>query len=540
MKIVKNNKLLIILIALYSLAIFSVIAWGIPSQARPFTYNMDEWHQMSAVRALFSHGTPNVPGAAHGSIFQFFLSGVYLIPFVVFGLVNPFAIHSSISNLAMQEKLFIVLRSNTLLFGVLSIIVLAIIAKKHLNSNSVLTALLFVCTPIWLTLSSNFKYDIALIFWILLSTLAILNYIKSPTLKNYIISAIPCALAFATKVSAVPMLAIYIASFFIFTPHWQKKYKHLVWGVAVFLAIFVVFGIPDLFFRWSDYMEYLSSNLVSSVKADSNYILGVPNKWIYIFFIGFPMIFGHIFYFLFFIAFVYWLIKIIRWLYFKKYADHKGEIFIFFSLIIFILSLTSLGLGATGNRVLVILPFLGLLSAKFIINVLKTNRYKTYLSIFIGILIFLQFCESSVVIYAKYGKSVLQQSSSWIVGNISKGTTIGIENIPIYQSLPDIVLREYYLKATDKLAKISYEYEIVSATSKKLPKVVIISDRYLDEKFEKKSPKKDLLDRLKKENYKVTEEFRPNLQLYKLFHNDLDYYLSGLNFVFPVTIYERS
>lgn len=518
----------------------SIISWGVPSEARPFTYNMDEWHQLSAVRALFKYGTPNVPGAAHGPVFQFLLSGIYLIPFTVLGLVNPFIIHSSIDNLIMQGRLFVILRSNTLLFGTLSIIVLSIIAKKYLKTNSLIAALLFMGTPVWLTLSSYFKYDIALIFWILLSVLALLHYAKHPTLKNFIISAIPCALSFATKVSAVPMLAIYIAGYFWFTPVNLKKYKHLALGVAVFLAISIVFGIPDLIFRWNDYSEYLFSNLVSSVQADSNFLLGVANMWIYIFFVAFPIIFGHIFYLLFVVAFIYWLVKIIKWFYFKKSTDHKNEIFLFFLLIIFLVSLIPLGLGALGNRSLVLLPFLGLLSAKFITNMLMFSKHKIYLVILAGVLILLQFYKSSVVIYAKYSKNVLQKSSEWIVKNIPKRTVIGIENIPIYQNLPDIVLREYYLNASDEHARTNYKYEVVDKSLKELPKIVIITNRYLDDKYLIKSPKKELIRRLKSENYKIINEFIPDRQLYKLFSNDRDYYLSGLNFVFPVTIYERS
>lgn len=539
LQIIKNNKILIFLIALYALAMFSIISWGVPNESRPFTYNMDEWHQMSSVRALFKYGTPNIPGAAHGSIFQFFLSGAYLVPFVIFGIVNPFAIHSSIDNLAMQEKLFIVLRSNTLLFGIMSIIALAIIAKKYFKSNSILTLLLFMGTPIWLVLSSNFKYDVALIFWIIFSILSILHYAKYPTFKNFIISAVPCALAFATKVSAVPMLMIYSGSFFWFTPHWKKKYRHLALGLAVFLAIFIILGIPDLIFRWNDYAEYLSSNLVSSVQSDSNYLLGVSNKWIYVFLTAFPTIFGHIFYVLFFIAFVYWLIKIARWFCIRKYTLHKNEIFLFFSLIIFLLSLIPLGLGATGNRSLVLLPLMALLSAKFIVNTMKLDRCKIYIILFVGVLIFLQFYESSVVIYSKYDKSVLDKSSDWIIKSIPKGTVIGIENIPIYQTLPDVVLKEFYLNSSSKVAKTNYTYEVVGPSSQRLPKVLVVTNRYLHEKYLIKSQKKDLLARLKKENYRVVSEFMPDSRLYKLFHNDRDYFLSGLNFVLPVTIYEK-
>jgi hypothetical protein len=535
----KNNRILILLIALYSLAMFSVISWGIPSETRPFTYNMDEWHQLSAVRALFKYGTPNVPGAAHGSIFQFLLSGIYLVPFTVLGFVNPFSIHSLVDNLAMQNRLFIIMRSNTLFFGVLSILALASIAKKYLKINSILVAILFIGTPIWLTLSSYFKYDIALIFWICLSVLFLLRYGKNPTLRNFIYVAILCSLSFATKVSAIPMLIIYIFSFFWFTPQWKKKYKNLILGIVVFLSIFIIFGIPDLLFRLSDYKEYLSSNLLTSVKSDSNFLIGVSNKWVYILFVLFPMIFGHIFYVLFIIAFIYSVFQIAKWLFYKKYADHKVDIFIFFSFLLFFLSLIPLGLGASGNRALVLLPFFGLITAKFINNMFKFHKFKIFLIILVSVLAILQFRESSIVVYSKYGKSVSQESSSWITKNISKDTIVGIENIPIYQTLPDIILKEYYLKLTNKNAKTIYNYEVISATSKKLPRIVIITNRYLDEKYLIKSPKKDLIKRLKVENYKIIKEFFPSPELYKLYKNDSAYYLSGLNFVFPVTIYEK-
>jgi hypothetical protein len=534
----KNNKILILLIVLYSLAIFSVISWGIPNATRPFTYNMDEWHQLEAVKALFKYGTPNIPGAAHGSIFQFLLSGIYLIPFTILGFINPFIIHSSIDNLEMQEKLFIILRSNTLLFGILSIIILAVTAKKYLKSNSILTVLLFVGTPIWLTLSSYFKYDIALVFWIILSMLSLLHYAKYPTLRNFVISGVFCALSFATKVSAVPILVIYAVGFFWFTPNWKRKYKHLILGIIVFLAISIVLGVPDLIFRWKDYAEYLSSNLVSSVQQDSNYMLGVSNKWIYILFVLFPIIFGHAFCVMFFVAFTYWFIQIIKLFYFKD-IEYKNETFLFFSLVLFFLSLIPLGLGASGNRSVVLLPFFALLSAKFLVKMLRSNKYKIFLTFFIGILVLFQFYESSVVIYVKYSKNVLQKSSEWIVENIPKGTIIGIENIPIYQTLPDVALREYYLNASNKYANTNYKYKVLDALSEKLPKVVVVTNRYVHEKYLIKSAKKDLLQRLKKEKYKVIKEFMPNPQLYKLFYNDLDYYLSGLNFVLPVTIYER-
>ena len=114
--LVKQNKGITFIIFVYASLMISLINWGIPNESHPFNYFMDEWHQSQSVRMVFAQGTPNVPGSANGSMFHFFLSGLYLIPFVVLGIINPFVIHSSLDALDMQQRLFEVLRLNILLF----------------------------------------------------------------------------------------------------------------------------------------------------------------------------------------------------------------------------------------------------------------------------------------------------------------------------------------------------------------------------------------------------------------------------------------
>lgn len=177
-QVILNNKGVTVIIFVYVLAMLSVISYGIPNANHPFNYFMDEWHQSQSVRDLFKYGTPNISGAANGSIFQFFLTGIYLIPFQIFGVINLFAIKSSVINLDLQFRLFEILRLNTLIFGIGSITLIAYISKKYFRLNSFLTAFLFVINPLWLMLSNYFKYDIALMFWILVSMLFLLYNLK--------------------------------------------------------------------------------------------------------------------------------------------------------------------------------------------------------------------------------------------------------------------------------------------------------------------------------------------------------------------------
>ena len=104
-----------------------IIQWGIPNQFHPFPYHMDEWHQLQAVGNTFRYGTPNMFGSANGTMFHFLLSGFYLLPFMAFHIVDPFSLQ--IDSALMRERIFEVLRLQTILFGALSIIIVYLLTK---------------------------------------------------------------------------------------------------------------------------------------------------------------------------------------------------------------------------------------------------------------------------------------------------------------------------------------------------------------------------------------------------------------------------
>ena len=548
--LILKNKAVSIVIGIYILTMLSILNWGIPNPSHPFTYHMDEWHQLQSIRAIFEHGSPNVSGAANGTMFQFFLSGVYLIPFIILNLVNPFVISSSISSLMMQQSLFQILRLNTLLFGIMSIVVIAYIAKKYFKVNPFLLTFLFTISPLWMSLSNYFKYDIALIFWLVLALKFLLDYGYDPSLKRYCYAGVICSLALSTKISALPIIPIYIFSYILYTKNIKKKIHYLIAGLLVFIFTFILFGIPDIIFAKGNLTEYLRSNLINTPKETSNFILGT-NYLAFLIVKNYPSSFGHILFYTFVLVLMISLVRMLGKMFLEAHSLHKfldfkynlkhfgflisdfkqkNYIFLYISLFLFSLSLIPLKFDARGNRLLVLLPFIVIITAVVLTRFLKLlrglKRNIFLIIIFLGISI--QAFETFAWVSVKLKDDPRKTSSVWIKRHILEGSVIGIENIPLYQSLPDIILKEYYEKQYNQASKSIYNYKVVDYKSDGFPNILVVSNDEVTKKYLKTSPKKILLERLKKKGYKRIIKFEPDYTYFKFIGNDLTFFYSVL------------
>jgi len=522
------NKAVSAIISIYILLLLSVVHWGIPNQDHPYLYHMDEWHQFMSVKSVIQHGTPNIEGAAHGPIFQFLLSGIYLAPFVLIGVISPELLKD---NLMMQNTLFIILRINTLLFGVFSLILIAKISKNFLKVPPLLSVAFFAATPIWISLSNYFKYDIALIFWVLLSFLFIIKFHKKQTVKNFVLAGIFGALALSTKISVLPLIPIYIFSFFFFSR--IKKYKTLFLGVISFIITFLIFGIPDVILGQANYGNFFSSNLQDVPKESTNILL-TKSYWIYLFWDQYLLIFGHLFYILALISIAYWIIYYI--INTNKIFQDKLPFFFLVSLGIFTLSLAPLKLFATGNRSLVLLPFLCFLTLLFLKRIYKTisGKKRQLFTIIISLIITFQVIETFSWIYIKYLPDPRDNSSQWIINNLPNSSSIGVEEIPIYQYLPDIIVKELYIRNNDN----NYSYIVFTNKLVIFPDYVITTNYEILNKYFIISPSKQITNDLKNNNYKVVADFYPN-PLPKIINDPLGFYLSNIVPMRSVIIYKR-
>ena len=541
-KFLKSNLISIGLIAVYVISMVFVINLGIPGYNHPFPYQMDEWHQLQSVRFVFTKGTPNLPGAANGTMFHFFYSGILLAPFILFKLVNPAAIKSAVDTINIQHTLFILLRLNTILFGVLTLMFISKIAKL-LKLNSYLAMLLLFVTPIWLVLSNFFKYDIALVFWITLSLYFLLKYYYLPNLKNFILGSLFAGVAFSVKVTGLTLVPIVILTYFLFTSSIRKNIRHLILGLLIFVSTSIFLGIPDIVFGGRNMSEYLCDNLISILAAEKNYNLHM-SLFDLNFLHKFPGIFGHPLYFITVVAFFYLMIHIIINLISGKYKKIKHRLFLLVSFCVFLLSLLYLGIFLAGNRAIVLLPFIVILDLFFLKDLYSAVKNKIFLKrivlFILGLLFTIQVFESYLWLNLKRTILPQQASSRWILANIPFGSDIGLENIPIYQHEPDFIIKEFYLKQYHSNFKTRFLYSVVNSKSDKLPLHIIISDVYYEKKYYKRSDKLQLVKRLKNEGYKETAYFPLKVPYYYFFDSNSDYPYMGLT-VYPqgISIFKK-
>ena len=160
-----------------------------------------------------------------------------------------------------------------------------------------------------------------------------------------------------------------------------------------------------------------------------------------------------------------------------------------------------------------------------------------YILLIAGII--LQVVQSFAWVSVKVYPDPREVSSKWILKNIEKGSEIGIENIPIYQMLPDFILKEYYFKEYNNNFKTIYKYKVISSKDS-LPKYVIVTNDFDNASYVNKSPKKDLVRKLNKEGYKKIRVFSPELKYYNLFADKM--YFIIVNIIqtpVSISIYEK-
>lgn len=539
-KFVVKNTFLSIMLFLYILFVLVTLSWGTPNVFHPFPYHMDEWHQLMALKAIVKHGTTTIAGSAEIPFVYPILSGLYLIPFILLHVINPFSLKSPVEDLTMQQLLFEILRSVNILFGAGSVFLIAKIAKDYLKISNQLPIFFFVVTPIFLLLSTYFKYDICLLFWIIFSLFMMLRFGAKPTLKNYLFASATSAVAMGTKFSAIPLLPLLFFAYFWFSSKKKHIVTFIVLAILCYVVTFLLVGVPSVLIGTANYGPLLYSNLVDSPNTTANLLL--PYHWFpYLFMDQYPLLFGHSLLILSFFAFIlllYLLLIKSQW----RSKEHKVIIFIFICFLLFLISLTPLKIWATRNRALVLLPFLVLTAGWFVtyLQIRLRSTLKYLLNIAIVIFLLFQTYETGAWLYAKYKIDPQKESSMWIEQHIPKNTRIGVEEIVLYQGLPNIIVKEFYLDQYKKKNTNFYTYQRVDSKSKTLPLIVIVSDADVSRKVLLHSTKNDLVKRLEDEGYQKTFEVTPDERFLKAFTNDIAYYLAG-NAANPtsITIYKK-
>ncbi len=535
-KAVFKNKFLFLILIIYSALIFYLISWGIPGPSHPFTYAMDEWHFSQALRTFIKDGTGSVSGAASIPLYHIVSSIVFLIPFYLLHIVNPFAIKYTLDNLPMQHILFEILRLHTLFYGILSALFIYTILKKFIGIFPSIFTALFVFNPIWLSLTNYYKYDVTLTFWVIVFLYFLIDLLKTQNIYKFIFSGIALGLAMSTKFTAIPLICVYILGYFLF--YKNRSYKELLLGIGVVGLVFAFVGIPDLLLGKGNYFQLLYSTLIQGPESSTQFNLGYPSQ-IFLLLKEFPSIFGIFLISLFYISIIYWAIFLTIAFLGKKINGYKAEILILFGSVLYLLGVISFSVDGGGNRALILTPFIILLSALFI-KQLFIIKYKKLFIVILFLGLSFQVIQSASWLSVKFFPDPRQTSSEWILANIPENASVGIENIPIYQMLPDFVLKEFYFKQHNSDIQTRYQYSVISAQNSTFPTYVIITNNFDNMDYIINSPKKELVAKLNSKHYKKIKEFSPNLKYYSLFAEKRLFILENiLTIPVAVTIYEK-
>lgn len=290
--------------------------------------------------------------------------------------------------------------------------------------------------------------------------------------------------------------------------------------------------------------DYLFSNVVSGPSEMlKNYNLDYSLLNL-TFLHKFPAIFGHILYSSTIFSILWVSVSTIIDLMRKNFFKFKLKFFLILSFLLFCLSLVPIGITISANRAVVLLPFiviLNLLAFKELSTIFKENKLlKVILFLVFVILFSVQLFESYLWVWLKISNLPEQTSSAWIVRNIPKQSSIGLENIPIYQFEPDYILKEFYDKQYHSNISTTYSYFVIDSNTKNFPKYIILSNVNYELKYLKKSPKKDLIKKMESDNYTRIAYFPLKLPYYKYFDNYFYYPFLGL-FEYPdgISIYEK-
>lgn len=522
----QHNKIASVVILVYLSMMISIIGWGLPSVSHPFVYHMDEWHFLNAISSVATIGDPNVDGSAHTAMFYPFLSAVFLAPFILLKIINPFIVNSPFEQFQMQERIFEVLRIHTILSGVIGLVAIGVISKYFTKIPSFILIVLLCFTPTFISLSAFYKYDITLLSWTILGCLLMLLYDRTKKIRDYFLASAIMGITFATKFTALPLFAVCIVGYLLFTKRANWKIRQILMGLGVFFFTFVLLGIPNLFFGKGDLGEYFYSNLVSAPGETSN-IIFPGSFWAYMTTTQIPVLFGWGFAILLLLALVYHAFLLLKALSSRDLQKYSREHFSLFIFSIFAASLIPLKVAAGGNRSMVLIAG-ALLMIGYFLRFIFSSRIKVIGSFGLSILLIAQIIQGYSWLDARNTLDPRQSSSRWINAYIQPSSVIGVESIPIYQYIPDITLKEYYQIQARENTK--YKVEVIDAKTRTLPEYVIISREDIAP-FIRKSPKTELLRRLQSENYKKIAEFSPELPL---FTNNFDFYIANVGPVFPV------
>lgn len=245
---ISQNKLLLIILLIAAITRFIGLMPNIPypdeAHIQKYSWNI--------VKNIITENDFNPHTFKYGSLIfylQAAVSGlVFIGAYLVQGEFNiPFAQFHQDAIYIYADLLTLVGRLTIAIFGVLSILLLFLIAKLLFNEKiGLLSALFLAVAPMHVRESHYMITDVFFIFTILLSLLCLIYLTKIGSIKWFILSGI--AMGISATIRFFPIIFLVYPFALIHSYRKQKKgwfFKFFISLVSIFIGIFI--GIPYLF-----------------------------------------------------------------------------------------------------------------------------------------------------------------------------------------------------------------------------------------------------------------------------------------------------
>jgi hypothetical protein len=131
-----------------------------------------------------------------------------------------------------------------------------------------------------------------------------------------------------------------------------------------------------------------------------------------------------------------------------------------------------------GNRWLVLLPWLFMAGYQLWLRVIRTQLYRAHTKVYtlvVMLCLLVQLLHGVALLSTRIEKDPRKISSELLVQQ-NKPVVLGIENIPIYQMIPDKILYEYYRQEYDQNYTSPYSFEVIDHTTAILPNELLITN----------------------------------------------------------------
>lgn len=449
MKYFNERKYILILILILFSGLFLRlygIKWGLPNQSHFFSYSPDEYtifywlSQMNPSKLDF-----NIHTYFNGTIFVYIFAFVLKILSTMKVVVLTSSREFYHSYPLEWAKLYLTGRLLIVFFSALTVYVVYLLGGNLYNKKTgLISALLFSILPLHIVFSHQMIIDVVVIFWVCLAFVFLSKILFINSWRWYILAGISIGAALACKITAIIILPFFLLCHILREKRLIIERKLIASHLVILLSY--LFLNPYLILNLKEAREELLiyNGLVTTAWRDSgfNWLAQIFNLSHY----GFGLL-----------LFVLSLAGILLALIMRRRSD-----IVLLSWIVINFIIISKTYTPFIKYHLIISPFLVILGARFIVNLLKGKKLIKYSIIVIFITVTV-FTLISSLAYARLmaSQDVRDEASDWLLSNIPKGLKIAIAREPYYFS-PPIILSQYFYTGKSQYIKFAHQYEIIN------------------------------------------------------------------------------